>query len=62
MNPVTFLLWFGGLIWLLASREGRRYRAIAFTYLIALAGFIVMHGKNYYLAPAYPTLFAAGWR
>ena len=23
MNPVTFPLWFGGLIWLLASREGR---------------------------------------
>src|SRR5438046_2747982 len=60
MNPATFPLWFGGLIWLLASREGRRYRVIAFTYLIALAEFIVMHGKNYYLAPAYPMLFAAG--
>jgi len=47
MNPATFPLWFGGLIWLLASREGRRYRVIAFTYLIALAEFIVMHGKNY---------------
>jgi 4-amino-4-deoxy-L-arabinose transferase-like glycosyltransferase len=60
MNPATFPLWFGGLIWLLASREGRRYRVIAFTYLIALAEFILMHGKNYYLAPAYPMLFAAG--
>src|SRR6184192_2507527 len=60
MNPATFPLWFGGLIWLLGSREGRRYRVIAFTYLIALAEFIGMHGKNYYLAPAYPMLFAAG--
>src|SRR5205823_14665978 len=60
MNPATFPLWFGGLIWLLASREGRRCRVIAFTYLIALAEFIVMHAKNYYLAPAYPMLFAAG--
>jgi len=60
MNPATFLLWFGGLIWLLISREGRRYRLIAFTYLIALIEFIVMHGKNYYLAGAYPMLFAAG--
>jgi len=60
MNPAIFPLWFGGLIWLLASREGRCYRVIAFTYLIALAEFIVMHGKNYYLAPAYPMLFAAG--
>src|SRR5205814_10470253 len=60
MNPATFLLWFGGLIWLLVSREGRRYRIIAFTYLIALTEFIMMHGKNYYLAGAYPMLFAAG--
>src|SRR5438105_3801333 len=60
MNPATFPRWFGGLIWLLASREGRRYRVIAFTYLIALAEFVLMHGKNYYLAPAYPMLFAAG--
>jgi hypothetical protein len=60
MNPATFPLWFGGLIWLLVSSEGRRYRIIAFTYLIALAEFIVMHGKNYYLAGAYPMLFAAG--
>jgi len=59
-NPATFPLWFGGLIWLLVSHEGRRYRVIAFTYLIAFTEFVVMHGKNYYLAPAYPMLFAAG--
>src|SRR6185312_7733237 len=60
MNPSTFPLWFGGLIWRLVSHEGRRYRVIAFTYLIALTEFVVMHGKNYYLAPAYPMLFSAG--
>ena len=60
MNPATLPIWVGGLIWLLVSREGRRYRALGFAYLVALAEFIVMHGKNYYLAPAYPMLFAAG--
>ena len=60
MNPATFPIWFGGLCWLLVSREGRRYRVLGFAYLIALAEFIIMHGKNYYLAPAYPMLFAAG--
>ncbi|MEO6970218.1 MAG: glycosyltransferase family 39 protein [Chthoniobacterales bacterium] len=60
MNPGTAPVWLGGLIWLLVSRGGRRYRVIGFTYLIALTEFIVMHGKNYYLAPAYPMLFAAG--
>jgi Dolichyl-phosphate-mannose-protein mannosyltransferase len=60
MNPATFPLWFAGLIWLLVAREGRRYRVIAFAYLITLLEFILMHGKNYYLAGAYPMLFAAG--
>jgi hypothetical protein len=60
LNPATLPVWLAGLLWLLASREGRRYRALGFAYLIALAEFIIMHGKNYYLAPAYPMLFAAG--
>jgi hypothetical protein len=62
MNPATFPLWFGGLIWLLVSHEARRYSVIAFTYLIALTEFVVMHGKNYYLAPAYPMIICRGWR
>ncbi|MGH8092194.1 MAG: ArnT family glycosyltransferase [Chthoniobacterales bacterium] len=60
MNPMIAPLWLGGLIWSLFAREGRRFRVIGLTYLIALAEFIVMHGKNYYLGPAYPMLFAAG--
>jgi hypothetical protein len=59
-NPGTFPLWLAGLIWLFASRDGQRYRAIAITYLVTLVEFIALHGKSYYLAPAYPMLFAAG--
>ncbi len=60
MNPATLPLWLGGLVWLLAGREGRRYRLLALAYLFTLAEFILMHGKHYYLAPVYPILFAAG--
>lgn len=60
MNPATLPLWLGGLIWLLAARDGRRHAVLAFAYLFTLIEFIVMHGKHYYLAPAYPMLFAAG--
>ena len=60
MNPATLPLWLGGLIWLFASRKSRRYFLLGIAYLVTLAEFIVMHGKNYYLAPAYPMLFAAG--
>src|SRR6266513_5025686 len=36
LNPATLPLWLGGLIWLLGSREGRRYRALAIAYLVTL--------------------------
>jgi hypothetical protein len=60
MNPATLPLWLGGLVWLFGSRAGRRYRAIGIIYVVTLAEFIILHGKSYYLAPAYPMLFAAG--
>ena len=60
LNPGTLPLWLAGLFWLFGSRDGRRYRVIGIIYLVTLAEFIVLHGKSYYLAPAYPMLFAAG--
>jgi hypothetical protein len=60
VNPVLFPLWAGGLAWLLFSRAGRRYAVLGWTYLVMLVLFIALKGKNYYLAPAYPMLLAAG--
>ena len=60
MNPILFPLWVGGLLWLFLGKEGRRYRIFGWTYVVMLITFIVLKGKNYYLAPAYPILFAAG--
>jgi len=60
MGPWSLPIWVLGLAWLLVSAEGRRYRALGLTYLVLLVFFIVLKGKNYYLAPAYPMLFAAG--
>lgn len=60
VNPATFPVWLGGLIWLLVSRDGRQYRVLGLAYLITLIVFIVLKGKHYYLAPIYPMLFAAG--
>ena len=60
INPVLFPLWILGLAWLLFHREGRRYAALGWTYLVMLIFFIALKGKNYYLAPAYPMLLAAG--
>jgi dolichyl-phosphate-mannose-protein mannosyltransferase len=60
MGPLLFPLWAAGVAWLFFSRNGRRYRVLGWTYLAVLVIFIVLKGKNYYLAPAYPMLFAAG--
>jgi hypothetical protein len=60
IDPVLFPLWLGGLIWLLFAPGGRRYRLLGWTYVVTLGLFIVLKGKNYYVAPIYPMLFAAG--
>lgn len=56
MNPILFPLWLGGLVWLCLGR----FRILGWTYALLLGTFIVLKGKNYYLAAAYPMLFAGG--
>lgn len=60
MNPILFPLWAGALVWLFASRIGRQFRILGWIYVLLLVAFIVLKAKNYYVAPAYPMLFAAG--
>lgn len=60
MNPILLPLWAGGLLWLFFGREGRRYRALGWASVLVVTLFIVLKGKNYYVAPIYPVLFAAG--
>jgi hypothetical protein len=60
MNPILFPLWIGGLIWLFFGQDGRRFRILGIIYLVLLAMFVALRGKNYYLSPIYPVLFAAG--
>jgi hypothetical protein len=59
MNPLSILLWGAGL-WYFFSARGVRYRAFAWAYLLLFVIFIVLHSKSYFLAPAYPPLFAGG--
>ncbi len=57
VGPLTAPVWLAGL-WRLA--RDRSLRAIAIAYLLMFAMFLASHGKPYYLAAIYPTLFAAG--
>jgi len=49
-----------GLWFYARSPAGRRYRPVAWMYLVPLVLLIVAQGRDYYLAPAYPMLYAAG--
>jgi hypothetical protein len=60
MNPATLPVWLAGLGFLLLAPRARPFRAIGWAYLAALGIWLATHGKDYYLSPAYATLFAAG--
>ena len=57
LNVAAVPLWIAGLI---AYARERRYRMLAWMYLIPLALFIIGQGRAYYLAAAYPMLLAMG--
>lgn len=61
MHPLTVPVTLAGLWWLVAGPEGRRARALAWTFLGPL-GILLASGtaRAYYLGPAYPPVFAAG--
>jgi 4-amino-4-deoxy-L-arabinose transferase-like glycosyltransferase len=60
LHPLTAPIWLSGLIGLLITRRFRNFRLFGWTYLVSFAVFVALKGKNYYLAPIYPVLIAAG--
>ena len=60
LNPITDLVWIAGLAYLFLRRNAKPFRFVGFTYLAFLAVMMALKGKDYYLAPIYPMLFAAG--
>ena len=59
-GPSTWLVASCGLVWLLRGRALPRLRALGFVFLLAYALIAGLHGKAYYIAPAFPPLIAAG--
>jgi hypothetical protein len=60
VNPLTAPIWITGLIALLFWSRLKPYRVLGISYLVCYTVFFLLHGKNYYLAPIYPMLLAAG--
>src|SRR5215217_6861348 len=60
MQPPALPLWLAGLGFYLFAREGRPYRALGWVYVALFVLFAALDTRFYFLAPAYPMLFAAG--
>lgn len=60
MTLLAAPLWIAGLCFSLFSRDGRKFRMLGYMYIVPLLLFVVAKGRDYYLAPVYPMLYAAG--
>jgi Dolichyl-phosphate-mannose-protein mannosyltransferase len=60
VHPLTAPIWITGLIAFFFSSRLKQYRVLGWSYLTCYIVLFVLHGKNYYLAPSYPMLLAAG--
>jgi 4-amino-4-deoxy-L-arabinose transferase-like glycosyltransferase len=59
-NPVAIPLWLAGLYFLLLDANGKRYRLLGWMFITTLVLLLMLRGRAYYFAPAYPVLIAAG--
>ena len=53
-------VWLAGLWFFFFHPRGKTYRAFGWAYVIIFVALDALHGKGYYLLPAYPMLLGAG--
>ena len=60
-NPLAAPVWVAGLVWLLAARDGRRFRLLGVVFLTTLAILLLNRtSKPEYLSASFAPLLAAG--
>ena len=59
-HPLAAPVWLLGLWFFLRDASGQKYAFLGIAYLVVLAEMLLLHGKIYYLAPAYVMLLAGG--
>ncbi|HSE22521.1 MAG TPA: glycosyltransferase family 39 protein [Pyrinomonadaceae bacterium] len=60
INLFTLPLALAGLHFYALSSAGKKYRVLAFMFVVPLLLFLFAKGRGYYMTPAYPMLLAAG--
>ena len=59
-GPFSFPFWFAGLLFCFFFRNAKPFRVFGWAFVITIAFFLIAHGKDYYSAPAYTIVLAAG--
>lgn len=59
-NFFTIPVWLAGLWFYFRKKQGEPYRLIGWMYVFTFLIYLFAHGRDYYEAPAYPMLLAAG--
>ena len=59
-NPFTLPIWVAGLAACLVASSMKRFRGLAWMFLVTFVLFLITRGRSYYTAPAYVMLLAAG--
>ena len=59
-NPSTLIIWLAGLIFFFFNKEGKKFSLFGWMFLSIYILFTLQEAKDYYLAPAFPILFAGG--
>jgi hypothetical protein len=60
LTPVTAPVWLMGAAYFFFWKEAQPFRVLGWAFVILLTVLIALHGKDYYAAPVYPMVFAAG--
>lgn len=60
LNPLTLPLTIAGLVFYFRKPAGKPYRLLGWAYVTLYVLFTLINAKAYFLAPAYPMLFAGG--
>jgi len=60
LSFIALPLWLAGLVWLLIAKRARPARFVAASFVLFFAMMMFLHAKDYYVAPFYPVLLAAG--
>lgn len=60
LHPFFAPMWIVGLVFLMFREAGKPFRILGWVYVSVFVVLFIVKSKIYYLAPAYPVLFAAG--